>query len=402
MTPSLSDVRILAIEQYGAGPFGTLQLADLGAEVTKIEDPSVGGDVGRHIPPYQEGEHSLFFESFNRNKRSLALDLRNPAARPLFDRLVMRSDAVVSNLRGDLPEKLRIRYDHLKALNPAVVCVSLSGFGTRGPRKSTGAYDYTIQGLAGWQDLTGEPDGPPTKSGLPLVDLASGYAVAVAVLAGMHAARRDGTGRDYDISLFDVARALLTYIGTWVASGDYAPERRSNSAHQSIVPFQNFRASDGWLVVACPKEHLWQRFCLAIDRSDLLEDARFASFANRNQNREALLAVLESVLATKAVSDWCSILEEAGVPAAPINTVSDALAESQSPDRPAFTETVHPVLGRVCHLRSPFDDAVEAQRAPFLGEHHSDILRELGVSREEELRLRDAGAFGARIGSSVV
>ena len=180
----LADVRVLAIEQFGAGPWATLQLADLGAEVIKIEDPASGGDVGRYVPPFQEGEDSLFFETFNRNKKSISLDLRDPAGRDRFEELVRVSDVVFSNLRGDQPAKLRLRYDDLKHLNPRIVCCSLSGFGMTGPRAAEGGYDYMMQGLAGWMALTGEPDGPPTKSGLSLVDLSGGYVAAIALAGG--------------------------------------------------------------------------------------------------------------------------------------------------------------------------------------------------------------------------
>ena len=178
MTLPLADVRILAVEQFGAGPWGTLQLADLGADVVKLEDPASAGDVGRYVPPFQEGEDSLFFETFNRNKKSISLDLRDSAGRDRFEELVRVSDVVFSNLRGDQPAKLRLRYDDLKHLNPGIVCCSLSGFGMTGPRAAEGGYDYMMQGLAGWMALTGEPDGPPTKSGLSLVDLSGGYAAA--------------------------------------------------------------------------------------------------------------------------------------------------------------------------------------------------------------------------------
>jgi crotonobetainyl-CoA:carnitine CoA-transferase CaiB-like acyl-CoA transferase len=213
----LSDVRIVSVEQYGAGPWGTMQLADLGAEVIKIEDPSVGGDVSRYVPPFQEGEDALFFEAFNRGKKSVSLDLRAPDARAVLEDLVRASDAVFSNLRGDQPDRLRLRYDDLREVNPRVVCCSLSGFGTTGPRAREGAYDYTLQGLAGWQAITGEPDGPPVKSGLSLVDFCGGYAAAVALLAGVSSARRTGEGCDLDLSLFEVALAQLNYLGTWVA-----------------------------------------------------------------------------------------------------------------------------------------------------------------------------------------
>jgi crotonobetainyl-CoA:carnitine CoA-transferase CaiB-like acyl-CoA transferase len=172
--PPLADVRVIAVEQYGAGPWATLQLADLGAEVIKIEDPASQGDVGRYVPPFQEEEDSLFFETFNRNKLSVSLDLRRAGGRAVFEDLVRRADAVYSNLRGDQPAKLQLTYEDLKHLNPRIVCVSLSGFGTTGPRASEAGYDYIVQAMAGWMSLTGDPDGPPTKSGLSLVDLSGG------------------------------------------------------------------------------------------------------------------------------------------------------------------------------------------------------------------------------------
>ena len=177
----LEDVRILAIEQYGAGPFGSVQLDDLGADVIKIEDPSVGGDIGRYVTPLQDGEDSIFFETFNRNKRSLSLDLNTHSGRAVFEDLVRVSDVVYSNLRGDVPERLAIRYDDLKHINPKVVCCSLSGYGMTGPRRADPGYDYVVQGLTGWMDLTGEPDGPPTKSGLSLVDYSGGLVAAISI-----------------------------------------------------------------------------------------------------------------------------------------------------------------------------------------------------------------------------
>src|SRR5919206_3863878 len=299
MTLPLADVRILAIEQYGAGPWVTLQLADLGAEVIKIEDPAAGGDVGRYVPPFREGEDSLFFETLNRNKRSISLDLRHDRGREVLLDLVAAVDVVFSNLRGDQPRRLGLTYDQLADANPRIVCCSLSGFGMTGPRARQGGYDYIMQGLAGWMSLTGEPDGPPTKSGLSLVDLSGGYVAAIAILAGLWRARRDGVGCDCDISLFETALAELMYVGTWAASKGYEPPRRASSAHPSIVPFQAFATSDGWLTVACAKQKFWERLCEAIGRADLARDERFADFAARDANRDALLEILDAAFAER-------------------------------------------------------------------------------------------------------
>jgi crotonobetainyl-CoA:carnitine CoA-transferase CaiB-like acyl-CoA transferase len=376
----LADVRILAVEQYGAGPWGTLQLADLGADIIKVEDPTAGGDVGRYVPPFQEGESSLFFETFNRNKRSISLDLRRCETRPVLEDLVRECDAVFSNLRGDQPAKLGLRYADLKHVNPQVVCCSLSGFGNDGPRVGEGAYDWTVQGLAGWQSVTGEPGGPPTKSGLSLADYCGGYVAAIALLAGIWRARRDGHGGDVDLSLFEVALAQLAYLGTWVASRDYEPVRRTNSAHQTMVPFQNFETNDGWIVVACPKQGLWERFCAAIDRPDLQEDERYRTFALRNENRDRLLPALEAELRARTTAEWLRVFGEAGVPAAPVNDVAAAIAEPQVAARNAVVETDHPVLGLVRQVATPLRlDGYDppTARAPFRGEHTAEVLREL-------------------------
>jgi crotonobetainyl-CoA:carnitine CoA-transferase CaiB-like acyl-CoA transferase len=310
----LEDIRVVAVEQYGAGPFGTLHLAELGAEVIKIEDPGTGGDVSRYVPPYQAGEDSLFFETFNRNKRSLSLDIAHPAGRAVLEDLVRVADVVYSNLRGDVPARLRIRYEDLKGLNPRIVCCSLSGFGMTGPRARDPAYDYILQGLTGWMSVTGEPDGPPAKSGLSLVDYCGGFVAAIAVLAGVHAARRDGVGMDCDLSLFDTAVSLLTYLGTWHLTGGFVPRRMALSAHPSLVPFQNFRTADGWIVVGCAKEKFWRRLTEVIDRPTLADDPRFRDFAARRAHADALLEILGQAFARETSAHWIGCLTRAGVP----------------------------------------------------------------------------------------
>jgi crotonobetainyl-CoA:carnitine CoA-transferase CaiB-like acyl-CoA transferase len=394
----LADVRILALEQYGAGPFGSVHLADLGAEVIKIEDPRVGGDVGRYVPPYAQGEDSLFFETFNRNKRSLSLDLSSPAGRAVFEDLVRESDAVYSNLRGDVPEKMRIRYEDLRHLNPAIVCCSLTGFGMTGPRAAEPGYDYILQGLAGWMSLTGDPDGPPTKSGLSLVDYSGGFVAAISLLAGLHAARRDGVGGDCDVSLYDTAVSLLTYPATWHLNAGFRPERTRNSAHPSLVPFQVFEASDGWLVVGCAKEKFWQRLATAVGRTDLLEDARYRTFADRAEHRESLLGEFERLFAGGTVAHWLGILGPAGVPCGPVNDVARALAEPLTRARDLVVETEHPVLGTVRQVASPVrfgSEPPEYRRAPLRGEHFDDIVRDLlGYDDDQVARLAAEGAFG--------
>ena len=393
----LADVRVVALEQFGAGPWGTLQLADLGAEVIKIEDPVSRGDVGRYVPPFAEGEDSLFFETFNRNKRSVSLDLRRPGAREVLEDLVRVSDAVYSNLRGDQPRKLRITYDDLRKVNPRIVCCSLSGFGMTGPRAAEGGYDYMMQGLAGWQSLTGDPHGPPTKSGLSLVDLSGGYVSAIAVLAGIWRARRDGVGCDCDVSLFETALHELCYVGTWAASRGYVPPRRPNSGHPSIVPFQNFGTADGWIVVSCPKQKFWVALCDVLGRPELASDERFADFAARDRNRDELLAILDAAFAERTSEEWLAALAAGGVPSSAVNDVAGALEEEQAKARHAVVEAEHPVLGTVRQVASPLrtGDELPVRRAPFRGEHTESVLSELlGYSAERLAELTAAGVFG--------
>ncbi|GHE08957.1 CaiB/BaiF CoA transferase family protein [Klenkia taihuensis] len=394
----LEDVRIIALEQYGAGPFGSVHLADLGAEVIKIEDPRTGGDIGRYVPPYVHGEDSLFYETFNRNKQSLSLDISTPAGRAVFEDLVRTSDAVWSNLRGDVPAKIGIRYADLAHLNPAIVCCSLTGFGMTGPRRNEPGYDYVLQGIAGWMSLTGDPDGPPTKTGLSLVDFSSGFVAALSLLAGLHVARRDGVGGDCDVSLYDTAVSLLTYPATWAMTAGYEPVRTVDSAHPSLVPFQAFAASDGWLVVGCAKEKFWQRLVAVIGRPDLGDDARFATFALRDRNREALLPQLKEAFLGDTVEHWLAQLQAAGVPSSPINDVGQALADPQAAARGLLLETEHPHWGTVKQVGSPVrfgPQRTDHVRAPHRNEHQDRITRDLlGYSAERVAELEAAGAFG--------
>jgi crotonobetainyl-CoA:carnitine CoA-transferase CaiB-like acyl-CoA transferase len=398
----LADLRVVAVEQYGAGPFGSVHLAELGADVIKIEDVRSGGDVGRAVPPYQSGDDSLFFEVFNHDKRSVALDLANDAGRDVFHDLVRVSDAVYSNLRGDIPAKLGLTYADLAQVNRRIVCVSLSGFGMTGPRRAEPAYDYIVQGLAGWQSLTGDPAGPPTKSGLSLVDYSGGLVAALALLAGVHAARRDGTGCDCDTSLFDTAMSMLTYVAAWTLADDggYEPERLAYSAHPSIVPFQNFRTADGWIVVVCAKEKFWQRLVDALGIAAVRDDPRFAGFAARRANRALVASTLQDVLATRTTRDWLEMLTAAGVPCGPINDVRAALREPQTDARDLIAEAEHPAFGRARWIASPVrvgEPAPAHRRAPGLGEHTASVLRDvLGYDAAHVAELRAAGAFGER------
>jgi crotonobetainyl-CoA:carnitine CoA-transferase CaiB-like acyl-CoA transferase len=252
--------------------------------------------------------------------------------------------------------------------------------------------------LAGWQSLTGDPGSPPTKSGLSLVDFCGGYVAALSLVGAVWQARKDGVGTDVDLSLHEAALAQLTYIGTWVASRGYVPVRRAQSAHQSVVPFQNFETADGWLVVACPKQDLWERLCSVIERPDLLEGDSFRTFSDRDQHRDELLTILGDEFRTRPTSTWLEILKPAGIPCAPVHTVATALDDPQVAARAGIAEYEHPVLGRVRQVASalrvpgkPPDD----RRGPLLGEHTWEVLQDVcGYDVESLRRLDDAGVFG--------
>jgi crotonobetainyl-CoA:carnitine CoA-transferase CaiB-like acyl-CoA transferase len=271
-----------------------------------------------------------------------------------------------------------------------------------GPRAAEGGYDYMMQGLAGWQTLTGDPDGPPTKSGLSLVDLSGGYASAIALLAGIWRARRDGVGCDCDVSLFETALHELMYIGPWAATHGYVPPRRRNSAHPSIVPFQNFATADGWIVIGGVKQDAWERLCDVIGRPELNDDERFATRAARDVHREALLPVLEEAFRARTTDEWLDALVAAGVPASRINTVEEALADPQTIARGGIVEHDHPALGLVRSIRTPLrlsegETSLERrpERAPFRGEHTERTLVELcGYTPERVRELEAAGVFG--------
>jgi crotonobetainyl-CoA:carnitine CoA-transferase CaiB-like acyl-CoA transferase len=395
-TPPLAGVRIIAVEQFGAGPFASLYLADMGADVIKIEDPSTGGDVSRSIPPGQRGSDSLYFETFNRGKRSLLLDLKNESGRAVFERLVERSDAVFNNLRGDLAAPLGLTYDTLGKINPRIVCVSLSGYGRSSKESSYPGYDALVQAEAGWAALTGEPDGPPIKSGLSLADYAAGLMAALGLMIALFDAQRTGRGRDVDTSLYDTALALLTYPATWYLSAGIATERQPMSAHPSVVPFQFFATADGYIAVACPKEKFYQALVEAMDLPALATDPRFVTFAARREHREELLSLLGQRFRERTTAFWMERLR-GRVPCAPVRSMEQALDETELEARHLLASYDHPAFGKVRSVGTPltlggFEPSYHA--APPLGGNRDDILQELGCSAEELAELTAQGAFG--------
>lgn len=380
-TLPLDGVRVLAVEQYGAGPFGTLFLADQGAEVIKIENPNDGGDMARGVGPHFFGPgDSHFFHAFNRNKRSVTLDLASDAGREVFARLVEDADAVTSNLRGDVPARLGLTYDTLREVNPKIVCAHLSAYGRDGPRASWPGYDYLMQAEAGYFSLTGETDGPPTRMGLSIVDLMTGLGLAYATLSALTAARATGIGRDIDVSLFDMALYNLGYVANWYLNCDVLTSRLPRSAHPSLTPCALHRTRDGWIFLMCNKEKFWPALCHAIDRPAWAEDARFATFADRLEHRDQVTEMLDEVLMTRDTSDW---LERFGgtVPAAPINDVAQALDNPFVAERNRLQTLRHPEAGEYRMVATPIGTAgltPPANPAPALGEHTRQVLRGAG------------------------
>ena len=395
--PPLDGLRILAVSQFGAGPFGTQMLADLGADIIKIEDPGVGGDSARYVPPFQGEADSPYFQSFNRGKRSVSLNLRHPDGQAVLHDLVRVSDAVFNNARGDLPDKLGLTYDLLKEINPRVVCCSLTGYGRTGPRAAEPAFDYLVQGYAGYMAVTGEPDGPPGKCGVSVIDFAGGYAAMVGLMVGLFDAQRTGVGRDVDISLLDTAVSMLSYFAVWTLNRDWIAERTRSSAHQTIVPAQNFPTRDGWIVIFCNKDKFWRDLVETLGAPELAEDARFRTFADRFANKDALLPLLQARFATRTTSEWLDRLR-GRVPCAPVNDVRQALADPQVLARDMIVEVEHPDFGTLREVRSPVRTEGEIRhpaRAPRLGEHTDQILREiLSYSDGTIARLRATGVIG--------
>ncbi len=395
----LAGIRILAIEQFGAGPFATLLLADLGAEIIKIEDPATGGDVGRSIPPGAHAGQSLYFETFNRGKRSIVLDLKNPAGRSVFERLVASADAVFNNLRGDLPERLGLTYASLSVVNPRIVCVSLSAYGRNTSRCTEPGYDALVQAEAGWAALTGEPGGPPARSGLPLADYAAGLTAALGLVTGIFDARRTGQGRDIDTSLYDVALALLTYPATWYRTLGIETHRQPLSAHPSIVPFQFFATADGFIAVACAKKKFFQELVVRMGLPELARDARFATFAGRAAHREELLAILGDEFAQRPTAEWLTLLRGA-VPCSPVRSFAEALDAAELQEHDMAADYEHPVFGTVRAVGSPLHvNGYHPSYAPAppLGGDLWSVLSEAGFDEEEITRLGAAGAFGASV-----
>jgi crotonobetainyl-CoA:carnitine CoA-transferase CaiB-like acyl-CoA transferase len=391
----LEDLRILAIEQYGAGPYGSGHLADMGAEVIKIEQRASGGDMARGVGPYFLGEHdSQFFQTFNRNKRSLTLDLKHVRGREVFEKLVATADGLFGNMRGDQPEKLRLRYDDLKRVNPKIVCAHLSAYGCEGSRRSWPGYDYLIQAECGFLSLTGEPDGPPARFGLSMVDYMTGMTAAFALMCGLHAARASGIGRDVEVSLFDVAMHQLSYPATWYLNEGLETTRVARSAHPYLVPSQLYRTRDGWIFLMCQTQRFWELLCARIGRPELIAEPANRDQAARHANRDRLTEVLDAALSTRTTAEW---LEALGgeVPCAPVHDLRQALESPFLAERDGVQSLDHPDRPDLKLLASPIRTgaAVPSRPAPKLGQDTDALLEELGYEPAAIEDLRSQGVI---------
>src|SRR6059036_380540 len=352
--PPLAGVRVLAFTQLGAGPYAMTLLADLGADVVKVEDPTTGGDEARRVPPFNDAAAAdgLYYQALNRGARSLTLNLRAPEGRELLHRLVARADAVYNNLRGDLPARLGLDYAALGPWNSRIVCCSLSGFGRTGPRAGDPGYDYLLQAYAGFMSVSGEPDAPPTKCGVSIVDFSGGILSALALMIGLYRARAAGVGCDLDVSLLDAAVSMLNYMAVWTLNRDWRPQRLPEGAHQSLVPSQSFQTRDGWLVIMCMKEKFWERLAERMDLAALRDDARFRTFADRLAHRDVLVPILEAEFRRRTTADWLARLR-GHVPVAPVYTVEEALADEQVRAREMVIEVAHPLFGALREIGCP-------------------------------------------------
>ena len=377
MYQPLSGVRILAVEQYAAGPYGTQLLAELGAEVIKIEAPSLGGDISRSLGPYFLGEgDSEFLQTFCRSKKSVALEIKTPEGRAEFERLVAGADAVVNNLRGDQPEKLRITHAHLKALKPSIVCAHLSAYGRGNSRESWPGYDYLMQAEAGFMTLTGEPDAPPVRFGLSMVDFMTGSVFAVGIVSAILGARTSGQGCDVDVSLYDVAVHQTSYPATWMMNEGHVTGRLPRGAHPSIAPSQMVRCADGWAFLMCQNPKFWALFCEGVERPDLAVDPRFLDMPSRRANLSALTEALDALFLTDTRANWAVRLQ-GRVPFAPVDDLAEALenpflrevAMRDVLEHPAKPEGLHGLASpiRIDGRRAP------GQRAPRMGEHNAEF-----------------------------
>jgi CoA:oxalate CoA-transferase len=397
VTGLFDGVRVLDLSRMLAGPYGSMLLADLGAEVIKIEDPG-GGDPMRSMGPPFLDEESAYFLSINRNKKSVALDLERAEGRQVFLDLCRVSDVVWENFRPGVMARLGCAPDAMRALNPRLIVCSISAFGQEGPYRNWPAFDLALQAMGGGMSITGEEGRPPARMGLPMGDLAGGMFGALAVAGALFRRAQTGEGAHFDLSLLDCQVSLLTYIAQYFWADGRVPGR-VGSGHASVVPYQAFATRDGFLVVAVFSDKFWSGFCRAIERPELIADPRFDSNLARVANRAALIPLLEAILPQRPTAEWLGRLQKEGVPAAPIQRVDEVLSDPQVLQREMVVDLEHPKLGTLKTLGTPIRAAGGAAfrpvSPPALGEHTEAVLSALlGYPADRIAALRRASVIG--------
>ena len=405
MAGPLSHIKVLDLSRVLAGPWAGQNLADLGAEVIKVERPKVGDDSRAFGPPWLKGPdgkdttESAYFASANRGKKSVTVNISRPEGQEIVRKLTAQCDVLLENYKvGDLA-RYGLGYEDLKKLNPRLVYCSVTGFGQTGPYAERPGYDFMIQGMAGLMSITGErddlPGGGPQKAGIPIGDIITGMYASVAVCAALAHRERSGAGQHLDLALFDSLTAILSNQGgNYLATG--IPPERLGNAHPNIVPYQTFRTSDGDIILACGNDNLFRKFCEVAGCVPLADDARFATNGRRVENRAELTRLLSDIVAKRATRDWVEALEAAGVPNGPINNLEQVFREPQAVARGLRIELDHPLAGQVSLVRSPMRFSATPLEhktpPPTLGQHTSEVLRGmLGMSDAEIARLRAAG-----------
>lgn len=392
----LSGIRILDLTHFLAGPFGSMILGDLGAEVIRVEHPS-HLEQARKTPPHSMGGESVYFLSLNRNKKSITLDLKKEQGREVFLDLVRNADVVFDNFRAGVTKKLGIDHATLRLVKPDIICCSLSGFGATGPFSDRPGYDYIMQGISGLMSLTGEPGAAPAKTGISVVDHVGGLYAVIAILASLVQKERKGTGQFADVALLDSILSLFTYVAGYYLNAGDVPKKISASGHPSYVPVQNFETADEYIVLMPTTDKFWHGTCRAIGKSEWADDPRFASSADRLTHKQELLDLLIPLLKTRPSAYWLDALALEGVPSSPINTLPEGLEHPQVKARDMVVAVPHPVAGMFRMLGNPIKmpdkDPVYAS-PPLLGQHTEEILAGLlGYPMEKIAALRDQGVI---------